>query len=87
MNSLISKVCRNFSIATLSTLVIAKMPQETDELRQKFDRLCKNAYNFTSALTSANVNQSDIDDLREKLKTHHDIVPKCIVDHQVSVKI
>lgn len=84
MYSRVLKFHRNVSIAALGTLVFAKMPQDSVELRQKFDKLCKNAYNLSSALRSASVNQSELDILRKKLETHHDIVPKCLVDQQVS---
>lgn len=83
MYSLFMKFQKSVSLVTLGSLVVAKMPQDSVDLRKKFERLCKSAYDFNSAIKDANILQSDLDDLRKNLESFHDVVPKSLVDHQV----
>lgn len=79
------------SLIAFGSLVLAKMSNESDQsdddLKARFEKTCKNAYDFNCALKSSNVLQSDLDDLRKKLDSKSKIVPKSLNDRQVRLNI
>lgn len=74
-------------LAAFGSLVIAKMSNESDELRSRFSTICQKAYNLPHALKMSNVLQSDLKELRKKLKSKSNLIPKTLDDRQVRIKV